>query len=1233
MADDDPPPQPGMHRRGSSARNANITLKTAASPGGGHVRSRSRSFFGVPPAADEDAIDGFRTVRVNSFVVNGEKGFMSNELRSAKYTPLNMIPKSLFEQFRRISNFYFLVIAAISFIEDVSPSNPITQVLPLLVVVGFGFARDIYEDLKRAATDRRTNAKKELIVSRENQALPPNEQPAASTQKIAKRDRTEPVSGPESERLYAKGLNPDDHLHVPSRGISVGDIVLVRKGEVFPCDMVLMHSSAEGGVAYVSTANLDGESNLKRSVVAEAAADIANVDELRSTTAVIRAQAPSAILHEFEAKMALSGEDFTPLDSSNLLLRGSILRNTDYIYGVAIYTGYDSKVALNMRHPPSKMGAIERKLNWVVLVLFLALASLVIIAAVLSAYLQANFGAGQWYMGGLSKESALLRGGRGLGTFLILFSTFIPVSLFVTLEFVRLIQGIFIAGDPRMISGEQAAVARSTNLNETLGTIQHVLSDKTGTLTENIMRYVACSAGGHIYDITKRKSAMTRAVAKDIKEVKGLVWAMALCHSVVPEPKEEEVVAEAPKNSKDGGKRHRLRKRLHKGENKAVEAHDLDPDAYPDGDSSAKPESAMDAQPEYQGQSPDEVALVTVAREYGVALLRRTLNGMLIDRFGVQEEYTVLAELEFNSDRKRMSMIFKCPDGKIRMITKGADTIMMPLLASGTDVDTIQEHVDHFAKEGLRTLIFTQKTLKQTEYDAWYKDFLDARNSLTDRETKVGEVSARIEQKLEFMAVTAVEDKLQDRVPETIKFLREADVRLWVLTGDKRETAENIGYSANLLDRKMSVVHIKAKNERDLHDQLDEALANFCHDDDDGGGSRRPTHRRSMSNISINLEALSPFQRKKSETEEKELGIIIDGVSLKYAIEAHPELFMELADHAKSVICCRVTPLQKALVVRMVREMRQMMTLAIGDGGNDVSMIQEAHIGVGIFGKEGTQAARSADYAIGEFKHLRQLVAVHGRYSQIRTAGLINLSFYKNLFFTLTQVYFQIFNFVSGTTYNNQWITAAFNVIVTAGPPFVYGIFEKDLDEATLFRFPAAYAAARDRGCFSIKSVSEYAFLYGGWHSAVVFFGTYFTFGNLKVNHASGLDSGFDLVSYVSSTVICVMALFKFALETYIQNVIFLTVIALSFCAYFLMIPLTILIFKEHPLRGLLSMCFSSPNFYIAALLMFVTGYTVDFAVLMLRRLLWPDTVYALQRWEQNKRRALRSKHSAAEPA
>eukprot|EP00171_Calliarthron_tuberculosum_P003080 IDg3080t1 len=228
-------------------------------------------------------------------------------------------------------------------------------------------------------------------------------------------------------------------------------------------------------------------------------------------------------------------------------------------------------------------------------------------------------------MGSFRNESPVKAGARGLGTFLILFSTFIPVSLFVTLEFVRLVQGIFISADPRMKTGEQHAVARSTNLNETLGTIQHVLSDKTGTLTESIMRYAACSAGGHIYDVLKKNNVMQRAIAKDITEVKKLVWSMALCHSVVPEPKSEPVLEKPRRGSKEAGGYTRLRRHRQNKDDDVIEDDVLLP-----GNAEPLEKAAPQELPDYQGQSPDEVALVTVARDYGAALLRRTLNTIVI---------------------------------------------------------------------------------------------------------------------------------------------------------------------------------------------------------------------------------------------------------------------------------------------------------------------------------------------------------------------------------------------------------------------------------------------------------------------------------------------------------------------------------------------------------------------------------------------------------------------------
>lgn len=1171
-------------------------------------------------SASIDASSGTRSVLLNAPSANAGASFIDNSLRSAKYTPLNLLPKALFEQFRRVANFYFLIVAAVSFIPDISPTTPIANVIPLLVVVGFGFARDVWEDLVRARSDAATNAQPQAVL------VPKSDDGGSGSL----------GRGFEETKLRKAGLDPALMKVVRSRDIRVGDIVVVLKGADMPADMVLLASAAEGGVAYVSTASLDGESNLKRLVVAAAVGEGAGGADLVAMQGWIKCQAPDMSLHNFQGSMSVvsgGGAEKVfggngdagpkPLDSSNLMLRGSVLRNTAWVMGMAVYTGAETKISLNMRHPPSKMGTTEKKLNWVVFALFVNLLILVLVAAIAGGALQGQYGQGQWYMGDYRNKSAWSVLARGLGTFLVLFSTYIPVSLFVTLEFVRVLQALFMGVDAKMTTKGKPVAAKATNLNEVLGQIQFVLSDKTGTLTENVMRYIACSAGGKVYDISKKRNAMTKAVSQDVRHVKDLVLAMALCHGVVPEPKEneDEVVGALA----DGGSQ------------------------VPVG------QDAEEDLPEYQGQSPDEVALVTSAREYGVSLIERTLDTMVIDRFGTEERYEVLAELEFNSDRKRMSVIFRCPDGKIRLFCKGADTIMMPLLQREPEVVIAQEHIDVFATQGLRTLVYASKTFEDSDFDPWYKDFESARNLLTGREEAVAGLSSRAEVDMVYIAVTAVEDKLQDQVPETIKFLREARVGLWVLTGDKRETAENIGYSANLLDRDMNVVHIQASSSSELEAQLADTRRQYVNlgfgssglldgeegrmllpnEDSDGDGGDKASPTRDVFPDDANsprtsnalrkrrtvTEMLSPRSKRLVSMEQSELAIIIDGASLAYAIEDHPDALMDLADSCKTVICCRVTPLQKALVVRMVREMRASLTLAIGDGGNDVSMIQEAHVGVGLFGKEGTQAARAGDYAMSEFKHLQRLMSVHGRYAYIRSSGTINLSFYKNIVFTATQVFFQIFNFSSGTTFQDQWIVSFFNVVITALSPLLYGVFERDLDEGTLRRFPEAYASNRGDRLFSVRSVAEYTFLYGLWHAITVFFGVFFAMGYLAIPFADGRDGGLYMTALGSAFIIVIVVLIKFLMHSHTWNWVILLAIVFSFLMFFVTIPVAILGFGEYALEGTLEMLLRSNQFILTGAMIIAACFVVDFAILAVRQLLYPDVVNNLQIWEKDNRR------------
>eukprot|EP00172_Hildenbrandia_rubra_P002516 Plantae.Rhodophyta-Hildenbrandia_rubra.ctg3400.p1 GENE.Plantae.Rhodophyta-Hildenbrandia_rubra.ctg3400~~Plantae.Rhodophyta-Hildenbrandia_rubra.ctg3400.p1 ORF type:complete len:1183 (+),score=168.28 Plantae.Rhodophyta-Hildenbrandia_rubra.ctg3400:1027-4575(+) len=1146
-------------------------------------RSLSRKFsFGLL-GGDKEA---FRTVVINSPPDN--HAFPDNSIRTAKYTWISLVPKAIFEQFRRVANFYFLTVACVTFIPNVSPSSPITAVLPLVVVVGFGLARDVWEDFGRKRADSKSNGTICTVLK--------NDQHSSSTL-----DKHSDIDA----YLVRHQLDPTIHTAVKRSEIRVGDLVLVRKGETFPADLVLLYTSNEAGIGYVSTANLDGESNLKRRLIPVDAKDtISTVSDLGSFEAKIIAQNPTPLLHLFDASLLVKKLTPCPLDESNLLLRGCVLRNTNFIYGVAVYTGQESKVALNMRDPPSKLGGIESMLNIVVVCLFLALMILVIIASTVSGIYQTREGEGrQWYMGSKGDISGIRQGFRSIATYIILFHTFIPISLFVTLEFVRVFQGWFMKADPKMKSKGIRVNVKANNLNDTLGNVQHILTDKTGTLTENVMKYVACSAGPEIYDSRINGTIIQSEVAAGNTSVKRLVLAMGLCHSVVPERKSEDDV-----------------------DISAISKTEATPTEY---------------DLEYQGQSPDEVALVSSAREFGVELRERQLDRIRIREFSAEEsDYIQLAELEFSSERKRMSVIFRCPDGRIRMFTKGADSVMLELLEPGPYTSKLQEQIDIFALDGLRTLVYGERDLSEEQYKEWRLRYEAACNLMSGRKEAQASVAAEAERGLHYIGSTAVEDQLQDKVPETIEFLRQAGISMWVLTGDKRETAENIGYSARLLQREMNVIHIEVSSAVECKQALEDIRqGNEIALETSPSQSRETVNRsneelsswnqkdttQSNGNAALSSQSRGTFSKRHSRRLSSSviggaaIAIIIDGASLEHATsEELASSFLALTAKCSTVICCRVTPLQKAKMVKLVRGIENTTTLAIGDGGNDVSMIQEAHVGVGIVGKEGSQAARAADYSMAEFKHLKRLTTVHGRYSYVRTCGVINLSFYKNVFFTLTQVFFQIFAFWSGTTYHEQWMVTFFNALLTLFPPFFYGIFEKDLDERTLSKYPRVYQTNWNNRLFSIKKVAEFLLISSLWHALSTFFGVYFGIGS-HIPFADGRDGGFYFSGLAMTIIVLSVVIVKFVLLSHLFNVIVIGGFLFSFGIVFGLVPILVVLFHALEFEGLLSMLLRSPAFWLTWVISASVAFIPDFVILAVRATRKSSGVVPrLQKWEKS---------------
>ncbi|KAG5575370.1 hypothetical protein H5410_055504 [Solanum commersonii] len=556
--------------------------------------------------------------------------------------------------------------------------------------------------------------------------------------------------------------------------------------------------------------------------------------------------------------------------------------------------------------------------------------------------------------------------------FELLCSIMIPISIKVSLDLVKSLYAKFIDWDNEMVDPETGTPSHATNtaISEDLGQVEYILTDKTGTLTENKMIFKRCCISGTFYGNENgdclKDPELLQAVASGSPDAIRFLIVMAICNTVVPVQSKAGVVS-------------------------------------------------------YKAQSQDEEALVRAAARLNMVFLEKKGNILDINFNASLVQYEVLDTLEFTSERKRMSVVVRdCQNGNIILLSKGADEAILPHAHAGQQTRIFAEAVEQYAQLGLRTLCLAWRDLEEEEYHEWSLLFKEANSSLVDREWRVAEVCQRIEHGFEIIGVAAIEDRLQDAVPETIETLRKAGINFWMLTGDKQNTAIQIARSCNFVspEPKGQLLLINGRTEDEVGQSLERVLLTM----------------------------------RITNAEPKDVAFVVDGWALEIVLEHYRKAFTELAILSRTAICCRVTPSQKAQLVELLKSC-EYRTLAIGDGGNDVRMIQQADIGVGISGREGLQAARAADYSIGKFRFLKRLILVHGRYSYNRTAFLSQYSFYKSLLICFIQIFFSFISGVSGTSLFNSVSLMAYNVFYTSVPVLV-SVLDKDLSERTVMQHP-----------------------------------------------------------------------------------------------------------------------------------------------------------------------------------
>lgn len=508
---------------------------------------------------------------------------------------------------------------------------------------------------------------------------------------------------------------------------------------------------------------------------------------------------------------------------------------------------------------------------------------------------------------------------------------------------------------------------------------------------------------------------------------------------------------------------------------------------------------------EYSGMSPDDIELVKTSAKQGYELCysdhKKKIINLGIGDSKVSQAYEVLQVLEFSSDRKRMSIIIRDAQGKIILYTKGADTIILSKLHPFNDTHILDQNIKYtsnFSKQGYRTLSVAMKVLSNNEYRIFEDKYKKASITLINRQAEIDKVTGSIEKDFYLIGSTVVEDMLQDSVPETIRDLRLAQIKIWMLTGDKIDTAYSIGLSCNLITPKMKtfIVNGEKGNSIDtlLHD-FSQYISSFDLGNVNGlirsqsiGTEKQEQIIRNFRSNSVVLKSMisascpseSYYNAQLEDPLKKannNFSIVIDSMALTKILgdSNSLEAFLNIALRAYAVICCRISPLQKSQIVKEVKQAStEVISLAIGDGGNDVSMILEANIGVGIYGEEGMRAVQASDFALGEFKLLRRLLLHNGRINNIRISNMILYFFYKNFILTIIHYFFGFSNNFSGQTIIDDWFIAMYNLIFTALPLCVNAIFDYDLrssDSIIIDKLmPFLYIETRDKPILTVTS-------------------------------------------------------------------------------------------------------------------------------------------------------------------
>lgn len=932
---------------------------------------------------------------------------MPNLIRNQKYSIFTFLPIVLFNQFKLFFNLFFLLTSLSQFIPALKVGYLFAFMAPLGFVLGLTMIKEAVEDFIRYRRDREANSS-----------------------------------------LY-KVLTPStQYVYKPSSALAVGDILEVPANTRVPADLVLLYTNNPAGTVFIRTDQLDGETDWKLRLavpfIQKSLQHSLMYKNLASYPAYIETPHSNENIYEFTGTFVHEPTHTKEsLGLEHTLWAGTVLA-TGKALGLVVFCGRETKMQRSAKTPKMKFGRLDLELNFISVLLFVLMVLLSFAIVLLSGM--------PW---GLQFFVVFFR-------FVLLLSSIIPISMKVNLEIAKLVYCYKIAADQEI----KGTVPRNMNIPEELGKIQFLLTDKTGTLTKNEMVFKKLQLSTALFQLpTQKKEILKLLKMRDSnslnintpnKKTRNKNNNTTISNNNLLN--QDSFSSEKSDTSFEGSSQTTLSKRSldnhgklpTKGLSKRLAlreavlamslCHNVTPIYEDEAENLAEPRGNLPKKV-FQASSPDEIALVSTAEELGYSLIFRD-NSRIVLSLGTnhgnerQETYKILALFPFSSENKRMGILLRHKETrKICFYVKGADAVIKEMV-SPQSAGFISEECENLSREGLRTLVFAKKTLSEEEYAQWAESFKEASTSLVERDAKMRVCVENLEKSLEFVALTGVEDLLQDNVAQSLENFRQAGINIWMLTGDKVATAICIGISAGIKAPNQELFVIK---EQENAVEIQKSLLEF-------------NSRSANSTV-----------------------LVIDGNTLKKVLEdpASCRSFFDIAVKAPAVICCRCSPTQKTLITQFVKKFAKKIVMAVGDGGNDVGMIQSADVGVGIVGKEGKQASLAADFSIEKFEYLNKLLFWHGRLSYKRSAMLSQFIIHRGLIISFIQAIFScVFYFVAISIFNGT-LLLGYSTFYTMFPVFCL-IFDEDITVETAMSYPPLYKTLQRGRDINVKTFLEW---------------------------------------------------------------------------------------------------------------------------------------------------------------